>query len=72
MHRSYLLIQVSGKVGCDQLPKLGLRNADPSENFIAVVTQSPDSLLFRPKLRDQCRNICTARGGNFLKQHKGI
>jgi hypothetical protein len=29
-------------------------------------------LPFRSKLSDKCRSICTARGGNFLKQHKGV
>jgi hypothetical protein len=24
------------------------------------------------ELSDQCRSICTPRGGNFLKRHKGV
>jgi hypothetical protein len=60
------------KVGCGQLPKLGLCNADLGEDFIAVLTQSPDPPLFRSKLCNQRRNISTARSGNFLKQRNGI
>jgi hypothetical protein len=59
-------------VRCDHLPDLGLCNADLSENFIAIFAQPHGSLPFRPKLGDQCRSICTSRGENFLKRHKGV
>jgi hypothetical protein len=66
-----LLIAPSG-VLCDHLPNLGLCYADFSENFFAIFAQPPGSLPFGPKLSDQCRSICAARGSNFLKQHKGV
>jgi hypothetical protein len=54
------------------LPNLGLSNADLSENFIAILAQPPGSFPFWIRFSDQSRNICTARGRNFLKQQKGV
>jgi hypothetical protein len=51
---------------------LGLCNADLSENFIAILAQPLGSLLFRARFSDQCRNICSPRGCNFVKQQKGV
>jgi hypothetical protein len=49
-----------------------LCDADLSENFIAILAQPLGSLLFRARFSDQCLNICSARGCNFVKQQKGV
>lgn len=46
---------------------LGLCNADLSENFIAILVSLP-ALLFRARFSDRCRNICSPRGCNCVKQ----
>ena len=42
------------------------------QKFVRSIRSPLGSLPFRSKLSDQCRSICTARGGNFLKRHKGV
>jgi hypothetical protein len=49
-----------------------LRKADFGENLVAIFVQTPSSSPLRSKLSNNCRCVCSARGGNLLKRHESV